>query len=178
MDLSENRPNWVDIKDIATIYTGTTPSVKEPENWDGNILWVTPAELSNDSFYVFDTVRKITKKGQSSKSLPLMPINTVLLSTRAPIGKVAIVGKEMTCNQGFKNFFCNPYIINPIYLYTILRNNTEYLNTLGTGTTFKEISKSNVGEIRIPVPPITIQNKFADCVKLIDKSKFVMMNTL
>jgi type I restriction enzyme S subunit len=178
MDLSENRPNWVDIKDIATIYTGTTPSVKEPENWDGNILWVTPAELSNDSFYVFDTVRKITKKGQSSKSLPLMPINTVLLSTRAPIGKVAIVGKEMTCNQGFKNFFCNPYIINPIYLYTILRNNTEYLNTLGTGTTFKEISKSNVGEIRIPVPPITIQNKFADCVKLIDKSKFEIQQGL
>lgn len=173
LDLSIQGESWLPLSEISTIYTGTTPSTKEKENWDGKIPWITPAELSEDSFFVFDSERKITEKGLKSKSLSLMPKNTVLLSTRAPIGKVAIAGIEMCCNQGFKNFHCNNTILNPIYLYTLLKNNNEYLNSLGTGTTFKEISKTNVSKIKVPVANISLQNEFAEYVKLIDKSKFV-----
>src|SRR5690606_949115 len=113
------------------------------ENWNGKHLWITPAEIKDDSFYIYDTERKLSDIGLSSKSLRVMPINTVLLSTRAPIGKTAIVGKPMTCNQGFKNFICKDKL-NPIFLYILLKFNTDYLNSIGSGTTFKEISKTVV----------------------------------
>ena len=172
IDLSEQRNGWKELGEVSKVYTGTTPSTKEPKNWDGDILWITPAEMKQDTFYVYDTVRKITETGRKSKSLDLMPINTVLLSTRAPIGKVGIVGKPMTCNQGFKNFECSNEI-NPVFLYTLLKNNTEYLNSLGSGTTFLEVSKSKISKMLIPVPNIELQNQFEIFVKQIDKSKFV-----
>ena len=177
LDLSEERKEWVEIKDVSKIHTGTTPSTTDETNWDGDILWITPAEMNSKTFYVHDTVRKITEKGKKSKSLDLMPVNTVLLSTRAPIGKVGIVGVPMTCNQGFKNFECCDKL-NPIYLYTLLKNNTEYLNSLGSGTTFLEVSKSTISKLRIPLPDIKLQNKFADFVQLIDKSKFIVQKQI
>ncbi len=177
IDLSPQLKEWKPLSELGTIYTGTTPSTADESNWDGNVLWITPAEMDENSFLVSDTVRKITDKGQKSKSLTLMPIGTVLLSTRAPIGKVGIVNKPMTCNQGFKNFYC-PDTLNSIYLYVLLKNNTAYLNSIGTGTTFKEISKSTCGKIRIPVPEITRQNEFAEFVKLIDKSKFIVQKQI
>ena len=94
-----------------------------------------------------------------------------MLSSRAPIGKVAIVGSEMYCNQGFKNIKCGPDL-NNVYLYVLLKNNTEYLNSLGRGATFKEISAKIVENIRIPVPPIELQNQFVEFFKQVDKSKF------
>lgn len=172
IDLSEQRNYWKELGTVSKIHTGTTPSTKEPKNWDGDILWITPAEMNQDTFYIYDTVRKITETGRKSKSLDLMPINTVLLSTRAPIGKVGIVGKPMTCNQGFKNFECSNEI-NPVFLYTLLKNNTEYLNSLGSGTTFLEVSKSKISKMLIPVPNIELQKQFELYVKQIDKSKFV-----
>lgn len=177
LDLSEERKEWIEIKDVSKIYTGTTPSTADETYWEGDILWITPAEMNSESFYINDTVRKITEKGRKSKSLDLMPVNTVLLSTRAPIGKVGIVGVPMTCNQGFKNFECCNKL-NPIYLYTLLKNNTEYLNTLGSGTTFLEVSKSTISKLRIPLPEIELQNKFADFVKQIDKSKLIVQQEI
>ena len=172
LDLSPQKAEWKPLSELGTIYTGTTPSTADSDNWDGDILWITPAEMNEDSFFIYDTVRKITQKGVKSKSLTLMPIGTVLLSTRAPIGKVGIVASPMTCNQGFKNFYC-PDTLNSIYLYLLLKNNTQFLNSIGTGTTFKEVSKTTCGNIRIPVPAMDKQNEFAEFVKLIDKSKFV-----
>lgn len=171
IDLSEERLDWIELGDITKIYTGTTPSSKDESNWNGDILWITPAEMNLDSFYIYDTVRKITEKGRRSKSLDIMPINTVLLSTRAPIGKVGIIGKPMTCNQGFKNFECGSKL-NPIFLYTLLKNNTEYLNSLGSGTTFLEVSKTKISKLKVPVPPIEGQIEFAEFSKQIDKLKF------
>ena len=171
IDLSEERKEWEEICNVTKIYTGTTPSTSDESNWDGEILWITPAEMNFDTFFVYDTVRKITEKGRKSKSLDLMPTNTVLLSTRAPIGKVCIVGTPMTSNQVFKNFECLDRL-NPIYLYTLLKNNTEYLNSLGSGTTFLEVSKSTISKMRIPMPKIELQNKFAAFVQQIDKSKY------
>ena len=177
IDLSEQRNTWKELGTVSKIYTGTTPSTKVPENWDGDILWITPAEMNKNTFYVYDTARKITEIGRKSKSLDLMPINTVLLSTRAPIGKVGIVGKAMACNQGFKNFECSENV-NPVFLYTLLRNNTEYLNSLGSGTTFLEVSKSKISKMLIPVPPIELQNEFAKFVNQINKSKFIVQKEI
>ena len=177
IDLSEERPNWIELDKLTKIYTGTTPSSNDETNWNGDILWITPAEMKSDSFYIFDTVRKITEKGKKSKSLEIMPVNTVLLSTRAPIGKVGIVGKPMTCNQGFKNFECGPKL-NHVFLYTLFKNNVDYLNSLGSGTTFLEISKSKISKLKVPVPPIELQNQFASFVEQVDKSKFVVQQQI
>lgn len=178
IDISPQRNDWTELKDITTIYTGTTPSTTDEENWNGDILWITPAEMTSESFYIYDTERKITEKGQKSKNLSLMPANTVLLSTRAPIGKVGIAGSPMTCNQGFKNFYCKEDVLNPVYLYFLFKLNTEYLNSKGTGTTFKELSKSAAEKIKVPIPPLDLQNQFAAFVQQIDKSKSLVKQQL
>ena len=177
IDLSKVKSNWIALEELTTIYTGTTPSTSEDDNWNGDIPWITPAEMTKDTFYVNDTVRKITEKGRKSKSLEIMPINTVLLSTRAPIGKVGITNIPMTCNQGFKNFECGNKL-NPIFLYVLLKENTAYLNSLGSGTTFLELSKSKIAKTKIPVPPIELQNTFAEFIQELDKSKFRLQQTL
>ena len=94
-----------------------------------------------------------------------------MLSSRAPIGKVAITNVEMYCNQGFKNIVCGSRL-NPRYLYSLLRFNTDYLNSLGRGATFKEISKRVVENIMIPVPPIDLQEEFERFSLQVDKLRF------
>ena len=177
-DLYPQSKDWLPLKNISKVFTGTTPSTTDESNWNGDILWITPAEMTNESFYICDTERKITEKGRKSKNLDIMPEGTVLLSTRAPIGKVAIAGKTMTCNQGFKNFLCDADKLNPVYLYELFKYNKDFLNSKGTGTTFKELSKTNAEQIKIPVPPINLQNQFAAFVQQIDKSKFVLHQQL
>ena len=177
INLNVKKDNWIKLGKITEIVTGTTPSTNDETNWDGKHLWITPAELNEDSFYVYDTNRKITDKGLASKSLRIMPVDTVLLSTRAPIGKTAIVGNPMTCNQGFKNFICGDNL-NPIYLFSLLKFNKDYLNSIGTGTTFKEISKTTISNVEIPVPSINLQNEFAKFVQQVDKLKFEVQKSL
>ena len=146
--------------DICSIVSGTTPKSNRPEYWDGDINWVTPAELNDDSDVIYESQRKITEQAVRDSSLKPFPVGTVLLSSRAPIGKVAIAGVEMYCNQGFKNLICSNRIYNR-YLYHFLKNSTEYLNSLGRGATFKEISKSIVEEIEIPLPQMEEQRRIA-----------------
>lgn len=146
--------------DICSIVSGTTPKSNRPEYWDGDINWVTPAELNDDSDIIYESQRKITEQAVQDSSLKPFPAGTVLLSSRAPIGKVAIAGVEMYCNQGFKNLICSNRIYNR-YLYHFLKNSTEYLNSLGRGATFKEISKSIVENIEIPLPPLDEQRRIA-----------------
>ena len=151
--------------DVCIIVSGTTPKSSCPEYWDGDINWVTPAELNDESDVIYESQRKITKQAVIDSSLKAFPAGTVLLSSRAPIGKVAIAGTEMYCNQGFKNLICSDAIYNR-YLYHFLKSKTEYLNSLGRGATFKEISKSIVEEIEIPLPPLEEQRRIA---ALLDK---------
>ena len=151
----------VRLGDIATVVTGSTPKTSVEEYWNGTNCWITPAELSDKVIVVHDTERKVTDLAISDTSLKPLPIGTVLLSSRAPIGKVAITGCVMYCNQGFKNLVCGERIYNK-YLFWFLRGRTEYLNSLGRGVTFKEISKTIVEGIRIPLPPFDIQKHIAD----------------
>ena len=146
--------------DICTVVSGTTPKSTQPEYWDGNLNWVTPAELTDESDIIYESQRKITQQAVIDSSLKSFPTGTVLLSSRAPIGKVAIAGTEMYCNQGFKNLICSDKVYNR-YLYHFLKNKTAYLNSLGRGATFKEISKSIVENIEIPLPPLDEQRKIA-----------------
>lgn len=144
------------------IILGTTPKSSEPSFWDGNVLWITPAEMNDEVVLYEDTIRHITLEGAKSAHLSILPKGTVLFSTRAPIGKVGIVGKEMYCNQGFKNFHCGE-LLNEYYLYYSLLQNREYLQSLGTGSTFKELSKSTIEKLCIAVPPIEQQLDF-ECI--------------
>ena len=175
--INDKKFEFKQIGEVTKIVTGTTPDTNDVENWNGGINWITPAEIKEDTLYVYETERKITEKGQKSKSLTLMPKGTVIFSTRAPIGKTAIVGNEMCCNQGFKNCICS-ININNIYLYYVLKNNTIYFNNLGTGATFKELSKRVFEKIKIAVPPIDLQNQFSEIVKQIDKQKFEIEKSL
>lgn len=150
----------VKLGDVCTIVSGTTPKSDCPKYWDGNINWITPAELTENSDIIYESQRKITELAVVDSSLKPFPAGTVLLSSRAPIGKVAISGVEMYCNQGFKNLICSNKIFNR-YLFHFLKNKTEYLNSLGRGATFKEISKNIVEKIEIPLPSLNEQHRIA-----------------
>ena len=159
--------------EVCEVIGGSTPKTSDDTFWDGDYYWISPAELDG-SKYVYSTTRTITDAGVRSAHLQILPIGTVLLSSRAPIGKVAITKVPMYCNQGFKNLVCGKDLINE-YVYRFLKHNTDYLNSLGTGATFKEISKKVVEQIPIPVPPIAEQEKIVaelDCLSgIIEKKK-------
>ncbi len=176
-DLRNFKSNWAKIGDVAEVVGGSTPKTENYMFWGGPHFWITPAEINEDSFTIERTQRTLTDLGVKSCSLKLLPIGTVLLSSRAPIGKVAIAGIEMYCNQGFKNLICTK-ALNPIYAYYLLKFNSKFLNSLGRGATFKEISKSIVENILIPVPPIELQNNFARFVEQIEKSKLTIKQSL
>ena len=140
------------IGDIATVVSGSTPQTSVEEFWGKGHYWVTPAELDDKTVYVSKTERQITDAALAKVKLQRLPKGTVLLSSRAPIGKVAICDVDMYCNQGFKNCICSDLVYNK-YLFYFLKDKKEYLNSLGRGATFKEISKGIVEKVVVPLPP-------------------------
>ena len=178
-DISNNSKN-IEISTLGKeciIISGGTPRTGNDEYWDGNIKWITPAEINETERTIYDTERHITEKGRRSAHLEIMPKGTVLLSSRAPIGKLAIAGNEMTCNQGFKNLIPNDKLTS-IFLYYYLKGIIPEIQSLGRGATFKEISKTIVSDIKILVPPKSKQLAFSSLVEQLDKSKFRMKKCL
>ena len=155
--------------DICTVVSGSTPKTSINEYWGGDVKWITPAEISEDSYYIYTSVKQITELGRIKTGLSYMPKGTVILSSRAPIGKTAIIGCEMCCNQGFKNLVCSDKIFNE-YLYHFLRAKTDYLNSLGRGATFKEISKTIVENIDIPLPSVDEQKTIANIFNCVENN--------
>ena len=143
-----------------------------PEYWGGDIKWVTPAELRNEINTVFDTAKHLTKAGFESASLRMMPAGTILLTTRAPIGKLALAGDEMCCNQGFKCLIC-PETVNNEWLCRLLKHRVPELQAMGTGATFKELSKRAISDYKICVPPMEAQ---IDIVKKLTKLDEALAN--
>ena len=179
-DPMTNTKAWVEfgyIGNYTQIVLGTTPNSKNSSYWNGEIKWITPAEMTEESYYIYDTERHLTEEGLKAANLTLLPCRSVLFSTRAPIGKVGLAGSPMCCNQGFKNFVCGDQL-NPVYLYYSLIFKREYLVSLGTGTTFKELSKKAVENLKIAVPPLILQNKFEEIYQQADKSKSVIQKAL
>ena len=158
------------IADLGEVVGGATPSTKNPENYeDGNISWITPKDLSTFSRrYIYRGERNITEIGLKSCSTRLLPKNTVLFSSRAPIGYVAIAAKEMCTNQGFKSVIPNANT-DYMFLYYLLKFNKDNIENMGSGTTFKEVSGNIMRSIKVRVPSdISEQRQIAAVLSAID----------
>ena len=146
---------WIECKisDIGTVVGGATPSTKKPENYEnGTIAWITPKDLSTFTRrYIQRGERNITEIGLKSCSTQLLPKDTVLFSSRAPIGYVAIATNEVCTNQGFKSVVPNENT-NPLFLYYLLKYNKDKIEGMGSGTTFKEVSGNTMKNIVVSVP--------------------------
>lgn len=141
------------IADLGEVVGGATPSTKKPENYEnGDISWITPKDLSTfRGRYILRGERNITEIGLNSCSTRLLPPNTVLFSSRAPIGYVAIAAKEMCTNQGFKSVIPNTDT-DFMFLYYLLKYNRDNIENMGSGTTFKEVSGNTMKSIKVCVP--------------------------
>ena len=156
--------------DCTEIFSGSTPRTNNPDFWDGDIIWVTPKDLSKlKSKFISKTESKITQLGFDSCSTKLLPENSVLFSSRAPIGHVAINTIPMCTNQGFKSFVPKADLLDSQYLYYWLKANKEYLQDLGVGATFKEISKTVIANVEIPLPPLSEQRRIASILDKADE---------
>ena len=146
---------WIECKisDIGTVVGGATPSTKKPENYEnGTIAWTTPKDLSTfTGRYIQCGERNITEIGLKSCSTQLLPKDTVLFSSRAPIGYVAIAANEVCTNQGFKSVVPNENT-DPLFLYYLLKYNKDKIEGMGSGTTFKEVSGNTMKNIVVSVP--------------------------
>ncbi|HEH3988364.1 TPA: restriction endonuclease subunit S [Campylobacter jejuni] len=163
--------NWKKCKlgDIAEVIGGGTPSTKVDEYWNGDIAWITPKDLTSyNKVFISKGARSITELGLSQSSAKLMPKGTVLLTSRAPIGYVAIAENEISTNQGFKSLIPKENLTTSRFLYYWLKNNVEYLKNFSVGTTFAEISGQIVKEIEILLPPLEEQRQIATILSSID----------
>lgn len=161
-DPATNSKGWPmrPLRDMCDIVSGATPKTSRPEFWGGGIAWATPKDLSTlDDWVIESTERTLTEEGFSSCSATMMPGEAVLLSSRAPIGLVAISAIPICTNQGFKSLVCGPEI-DPWYLFAWCKLRKSYFESLGRGATFKEISKRIVENIEIPLPPMDMQKRF------------------
>ena len=168
------------IIDLFGVETGTTPSTKQKEYWDGgDIIWITPADMSklNGKIYIKDSERKITEKGLKETNLTLMPTGSIIISTRAPVGYVAVIKDNATFNQGCKGLIPrNKNGINPeFYTYYLLSKKTT-LENLSGGSTFKELSKITLEKFKIPLPPLPEQQKIAEILSTVDKRLELLRN--
>lgn len=157
------------INDIARVVGGGTPRTSNPDYWNGDIPWITPRDLTGYSkMYIDGGERSITSKGLNKSSTQLLPKGTVLLTSRAPIGYVAIAKNNICTNQGFKSLILNEDLAYNQFIYYWIKNNVDYLQSIGTGTTFAEISGSVVKEIEILLPPLSEQKAIAEVLSSLD----------
>ncbi|MGY1985395.1 restriction endonuclease subunit S [Blastococcus sp. SYSU DS0669] len=155
--------------ECCEIVSGATPKSSIPDFWGGDVAWATPADLSELSgAYIETTPRKLTAAGLASCSAKVLPVGSVLLSSRAPIGHVAINRAPMATNQGFKSLIPKAEVLDAKYLYHWLCFKKTYLQSLGNGATFKEISKTTVARVEIPVPSMEEQRRIAAILDQVD----------
>lgn len=158
------------LSDLGTVVGGATPSTKNPANYEGGtISWITPKDLADfKGRYIARGERMITDAGLSSCSTQLMPEHSVLFSSRAPIGYVAIAANELCTNQGFKSVVPNERT-DYLFLYYLLRYYKDAIENLGSGTTFKEVSGSTMRNVKVKVPVLfSEQKKIASVLGAID----------
>ncbi len=165
------------------ILSGGTPSSKIDEYWNGNINWATLVDLPVENFVteIQDTERKITKKGLVNSSAKLLPPGSVIVSSRATIGRVAVNKKETATNQGFKNIIIkDKNKVNEKFLAYVILKLRDEMEQLASGGTFKEISKTNFEKLNVPLPPIEKQIEIVEELdsyqKIIDGSRQIISN--
>ena len=165
------------LSDLGTIVGGATPSTKKIENYEnGKISWITPKDLAGlNGRFIKKGERNITETGLKSCSAKLMPKHSILFSSRAPIGYVAIAEQEMCTNQGFKSIVPNDNT-DYMFLYYLLKYNKNKIESLGSGTTFKEISGKVMGNVTVNIPVNKKdQVKIASILSIIDEK--IELNT-
>jgi type I restriction enzyme S subunit len=162
------------VENIFTIETGTTPSTKENRYWvNGTINWITPSDLSklNGKSKIKGSERKITHEALKETNLSLLPKNSIILSTRAPVGYVAVLEEPATFNQGCKGLIPkNLNEIAPEFFCYYFLNQKETLQNLSSGSTFKELSKQRLEAFTIPLPPLLEQKKIAQILSTVDQA--------
>jgi len=160
----------VKLSDIGEVVGGSTPSTKNPDNYDGNIAWITPKDLAGyNKVYISRGERNITEAGFKSCSTKMLPKNSVLFSSRAPIGYVAISENDLCTNQGFKSIIPNEKV-DYKFLYYLLKHNKDYIASKGSGSTFKEVSGSVMKGIELSIPKdINDQRRISKVLFDIDK---------
>ena len=174
---------WTKLGKITSIIGGGTPSSKINEYYDnGDIAWITPSDLSNyNNMYISKGKKMITKLGLMKSSAKLLPKGTVCLSSRAPIGYVVIAKNELSTNQGFKSFLPSK-VFKSEYLYWYLKSIKHILEAKASGTTFLELSAKKAGEVEIPLPPISEQQRIVNRIESLfaklDRAKELIENTL
>ncbi len=157
------------LDNIGEIVSGGTPNSKNKEYWNGNILWAVPTDITKlQTTYINNTERKITEKGLKDSSAKLLPKGTILLTSRATIGECAITANPISTNQGFQNIICNNKFDN-LFIFYLLCNNKNTLIRLSYGTTFLEISKTEIKKMLILVPKyLPEQQKIASILSGVD----------
>jgi type I restriction enzyme S subunit len=156
---------WTTLSEIGDVASGGTPKTKDPSNFDGDVSWITPADLSG---YCKKTItagrRNISRKGLNSSSARLLPQGTVLFSSRAPVGYVAIAANPVATNQGFKSLIPHEGVFNE-YVYYYLKGSKQLAESYASGTTFRELSASAFGTLPIPLPPTNEQRRIVEKIE-------------
>ncbi len=163
--------DWVEttLGEIAEVIGGGTPKTSVAEYWGGDIPWLTPRDLTSyTNTYISRGERNITQLGLKKSSTKLMPAGAVLLTSRAPIGYVAIATNEISTNQGFKSLFIDNKQAHNVFIYYWIKDNVEHLQASGSGTTFMEISGSVVKSIKVSLPPLPEQKAIAVVLSSLD----------
>lgn len=157
------------ISDIGIVVGGGTPSTKNPAYWGGNIPWISPKDLTDYKYtYISRGENFLTEKGLKSGTR-LLPKDTVLFSSRAPIGYVALAANPICTNQGFKSIVCDSSKVEALYLYYYLKANLDYIKLFGTGATFPEISGKTMGKIKIEIhKELDTQHRIASILSAYD----------
>lgn len=157
------------ISEIGTVVGGGTPSTKNPDYWGGDIPWISPKDLTDyKSVYISKGENFLTKKGLKSGTR-LLPKNTLLFSSRAPIGYVALAANPICTNQGFKSIVCDEKQVVPLYLYYYMKANLDYIKLFGTGATFPEISGKTMGKIKVEIfKSLDVQHRIASILSTYD----------
>ena len=147
------------LSDVATVVNGGTPKSKVAEYWGGDVQWLTPKDMGQmEGREISETPRTITQAGLKGSSARLVPSGSVILSTRAPIGHLAMNTVPMAFNQGCRGIVPSDKL-DPVYLYHFLNMSRDLLNELGSGTTFKELSATNLKSVKVPLPPLEEQQR-------------------
>ena len=149
------------IKNKFSVYSGATPKSEHPEFWDGEILWITPADYKTTEKYITSGKRTISEEGYKSCGTTLVPKNSIIFSKRAPIGSVAISRNELCTNQGCLSCVTKGEV-NVLFYYYVMSSFTEIFELFGSGTTFKEISFDAFSSFYIPNPDLKEQKEIAD----------------
>lgn len=166
----ENAPDWEQRKlgEVADIIGGGTPDTSNPNYWNGNIDWYSPVEIGNN-IYISDSIKKITELGLQKSSAKLLPIGTVLFTSRAGIGNTAILSKEGCTNQGFQSIIPHQGILNSYFIFSKTAELKKYGERVGAGSTFVEVSGKQMRKMSICIPSYVEQQRIGHFFETLDK---------